>query len=151
MPIRFVCPRCQAPNSWPKATAGTTVACQHCSKRIAIPKNVTKGVESTADFAQIDEGSAAGPPSEPATPDSPAAPIQMQLASMPYSLPSGASIRNIFWMVLLAWVALCAFLYVRGHGDANSASQQVAVSADTVVMLLGGYVFVRAIEKLTKG
>jgi DNA-directed RNA polymerase subunit RPC12/RpoP len=158
MPIRFVCPRCKTPNSWPSASAGSTVRCPQCSKEIAIPASLTKKKaslppepEPTPHWSQFETDEAL--PTLATSETNPPVPV----VSSPWHrlveqfALNGASIRRVCWILLLGWVGLCALYYTSAQRNAQSEIQQAAISADTAALLIGGYVVVRAIEKIAKG
>jgi DNA-directed RNA polymerase subunit RPC12/RpoP len=148
MAIRFNCPRCQAPNSWPNDSEGTTVACPQCSQRIAIPTNVATKTAVIPPVAPIKEETADVLPVDKAIPVAiPASSVSLWNRWSAF----GDTVRPIVWALLLPWIGVCILVYQYGQSHADSAIQQAVVSADTAALLLGGYVFARAIEKLTKG
>ena len=80
MPVRFTCPKCLTPNSWPTSTAGTTVRCPVCSKRVTIPANVPRRVQKFPSATEADF-------------DPPEAP-RLQFEPEPAPIPESSAIRT---------------------------------------------------------
>jgi hypothetical protein len=150
MAIRFTCPRCQTPNSWPIESIGSEVRCPQCSKRITIPASLAQRITPVA---PVSEASRAVAEAAETFADAVATPQQPALQPPQLTQPAKSTVSTlarVCYALLMGWVALCVLYYMSMQGRAQSAIQQAAISADAAAMLIGGYVFVRAIEKLTQ-